>query len=555
MTQRAEVLEISVATPADMDDVRRINHATFADEIPQHEPRPDGRLIDRFEADSLFVVARSGGRLVGMLAMRAERPFSLDAKIADLDSYLPRGCRPCEVRLLAVDRAHRNGVVLRGLLERLVHECDARGLNLAVLSATTRQLDLYAHLGCVPFGPLVGTAIAAFQPMFVTREAIVASIGTLLRRPAALRTPPRPHRADAPACFLTGPVALSDRVRQRLSDPLVAHRGPRFATDLAAIRSAIAALLGARHVAVLTGSGTLANDAVAAQLKSIGGRGIVISNGEFGDRLAMHASSAGLEHLVLRRPWGSPVDSDDLERAALRAGAAWIWGVHCETSTGMLNDLASWRTIAARCGARLAIDAASSAGTVPIDLSGIALATTVSGKALGAVAGLAIVCLDAAPLPPAPGTPRCLDLAPYVGTEGVPFTMSSLLVGALAEAVTTTDWPARYAAIAAADAELRLLMRRTGHRPVVGGRLRSPAVCTWITRPGTDAAAAAAVLERRGFLVSWQSGYLRTRGWLQTALMGDFRRDVIADLADALATALSGGGAADRPSLRVAAGG
>ena len=45
-----------------------------------------------------------------------------------------------------------------------------RGWDLAVASCTPSQMKLYRHMGFVPFGPLVGTAEAPFQPMYLTIE-------------------------------------------------------------------------------------------------------------------------------------------------------------------------------------------------------------------------------------------------------------------------------------------------------------------------------------------------------------------------------------------------
>jgi aspartate aminotransferase-like enzyme/ribosomal protein S18 acetylase RimI-like enzyme len=525
MKATSSAVQFDLATTHDFDAIRRINHRTFAEEIPQHDARPDGLLVDRFENDSLFIVARANREIVGMLALRHARPFSLDSKLDNLDAYLPPGRKPCEVRLLAVDPTHRRGPVLRGLLARLIRECDARGLDLAVLSATTRQLKLYEHLGCVPFGDRVGSAEAAFQPMYVTREALVERVGTLLG-------------AD-PHCFLTGPVTLAPLVRRRIAEPLESHRGERFARDLASIREDLGVLHGARHVAVFAGSGTLANDAVAAQLATLGGRGLVIANGEFGDRLAGHAQRHGLSHAVLRRPWGAAIDPDDIAHGLRRTGARWIWAVHCETSTGMLNDLEALRGLAAQHGAALALDAASSAGTCAFNLDGVAWATTVSGKALGAVAGLAIVCGAALPRPVARGVPSYLDLSRYMTGDGIPFTQPSLLVGALAESLATTDWSLRFESIARCDAVLRERMLRAGHRPLVARRDASPAVTTWVVPPGITNAEVGASLERRGFQLSWQSGYLRERGWIQSAFFGDFPSRAVANMADELSSAMA----------------
>lgn len=520
-------LRFDTATPADLDAIRRMIHRTFAEEIPQHPRQADGRLVDKFEDNSVFIVARAGEDIVGMVALRQERPFSLDGKVDDLDRFLPPGRRVCELRLLSVDPSRRQGVVLRGLLARMGRECVARGFDTAVLSATTRQLRLYEHLGCVPFGPLVGTEEAPYQPMFLTREALVERMGDILD--------PGPH------CFLTGPVTLSAAVRRRIATPLASHRGPEFAADLGDIRRALGTLIGARHVAVFAGSGTLANDVVAAQIAATGERVVVLANGEFGHRLVDHARRHNLAHVAIRRPWGTTIDADAVATALQRTGARWVWAVHCETSTGMLNNLDGLRDVAARHGARLALDAASSAGTVPLNLDGVALASTVSGKALGAVGGLAVVCAHDLPAPLTRGVPRYLDLAAYLHGDGVPFTQPSLLVGALAEALRTTDWEARFGAIVAADRQLRARMAEAGIRALVEGPDATPAVATWIVPPHVGSAAVGAALERNGFQVSWHSGYLRERGWVQTALFGDFPAAHVGSLADALVAAMAPG--------------
>ena len=101
MRQSSAALTVRLATVDDFDDIRRLNHQTFAAEIPQHAPRADGRLVDRFEDESTFIIARDDEKLAGMLALRDRRPFSIDAKLPDVDRYLPPGRTLCEIRLLA----------------------------------------------------------------------------------------------------------------------------------------------------------------------------------------------------------------------------------------------------------------------------------------------------------------------------------------------------------------------------------------------------------------------------------------------------------------------
>lgn len=152
-------------TDTEFEQIFRLNHATFTVELPQHAPQPDGRLIDRFHAQNTYVIGCAAGRVVAMIAFRAERPFSLDAKVPDLDGYLLPARHPCELRLLAIDPGWRGSAVLWGLLRACIAELRERHFDLALISGTVRQQRLYARLGFLPFAQPVGIAPVLFLPM------------------------------------------------------------------------------------------------------------------------------------------------------------------------------------------------------------------------------------------------------------------------------------------------------------------------------------------------------------------------------------------------------
>jgi len=152
----------------ELDQIRRLNYATFVEEIPQHEPRASRTLTDRFEDENRYYVACRGRRVLGMVAVREARPWSIDAKLEDVDSLLPAGEHFSEVRLLAIAPEHRGGMILEGLLLAIARDAKRRGITGAVISGTTRQIRLYERLGFIPFGPLVGREGAWYQPMYIT---------------------------------------------------------------------------------------------------------------------------------------------------------------------------------------------------------------------------------------------------------------------------------------------------------------------------------------------------------------------------------------------------
>lgn len=150
--------------------IHRLNYKTFAEEIPQNEKNEIGLLIDRFHAENTYLIALDGEILAGMMAVRGNRPFSLDDKIPDLESYLPSDRKICEIRLLAVEKKYRGGHVFYLLMERMAEYCKDAGYDYAVISGTIRQQKLYHHMGFRPFHPRVGKEGAWFIPMGVSIE-------------------------------------------------------------------------------------------------------------------------------------------------------------------------------------------------------------------------------------------------------------------------------------------------------------------------------------------------------------------------------------------------
>jgi hypothetical protein len=159
------------STPAEFEQIHTLNYRAFVEEIPQHSPNASRRLVDPFHAQNCYAIGIHHERVIAMLALRSERPFSLDRKLAQLDSYLPPHMSVCEIRLLYVAPDHRNGKVMRGMGDLVADYCIPRGHDLALISGTVRQLRLYRHMGFKPFGPLVGKDDALFQPMYLTLVA------------------------------------------------------------------------------------------------------------------------------------------------------------------------------------------------------------------------------------------------------------------------------------------------------------------------------------------------------------------------------------------------
>jgi aspartate aminotransferase-like enzyme len=228
--------------------------------------------------------------------------------------------------------------------------------------------------------------------------------------------------------------------------------------------------------------------------------------------------------------WGDSFVLAEIETyLAANREITWIWCVHSETSTGVLNDLPGLAAICRGRDLKLCIDCISSLGVVELDLSGVYLASATSGKALGAITGLAMVFYNA-PLVPAPEQiPSYLDLGSYRKAKGVPFTMNTNLVYALSVALDA--FGTRIYGVMAHDGSiLRAALRQMGVRVLAPEEVASPAVTTIVLPPQVSSVAVGDGLATHGFLVSYQSRYLVEHNWIQICLMGEYRTDALPDL-------------------------
>ena len=529
MSSRPPLVFKFAAEDWEFEEIHRLNYKTFVEEIPQHQAAPTHRLVDKFHAENTYLICLCGRKLAGMLAVRGNRPFSLDQKLEQVDSFLPPGRKICEIRLLAVDKKFRGAQVLQGILALLWQHGVEKGYDLAIISGTTRQFRLYQHLGFVPFGPVVGTGEAQFQPMYVTLETFEASAREFLRS--------SPSRAFQPSAvnFLPGPVTIRREVRRAFEQAPESHRTEAFIKDFQATKQLLCELVQARKVEMFLGSGTLANDVVAGQLLLEPCRGLVLTNGEFGQRLVDHARRLALDFDPLEFPWGQPLDLGAVrQRLERKPAPGWLWCVHCETSTGVLNDLPRLAALCSEFQVKLCLDCISTVGTMAVDLSQVFLASCASGKGLRAYPGVSMVFYHHELNSELPRLPRYLDLANYAGQQGVPFTFSSNLLHALHAAVKRVHWNEHYAELAQLSCWLRSALTEMGFELIGSATETSPAVITIALPEDLSSANVGALMQESGYLLSYNSEYLRRKNWLQICLMGECRKDKVVSLLNAL---------------------
>ncbi|MGX5819271.1 aminotransferase class V-fold PLP-dependent enzyme [Chitinophaga lutea] len=325
----------------------------------------------------------------------------------------------------------------------------------------------------------------------------------------------------------TGPVNISIEVRRALSEPAISHRSRPFRLLLDDTLDTLRDMFSVRHAFIMSGSGTLANEVMLHQIKALGTSGLILSNGEFGSRLAQQAERIGLIFSTHIAEWGERFDPVVVAERLSASNAGWLLCCHCETSTGVLNDL---ETIAALCAARNAYcfaDCMSSVGTGVLDLSNVTMASASSGKGLGAFPGLAVLLSNIDPLPH-PQTPVYLDLAHYALKSNIPFTLSSNLLNAFHTAILQKYTPAHIGMIRQYGHTFHTILRELA--PYSDGQSKVMTVAL----PPERKTAFTDYLQRRNIILSYESEYLAKRSWAQLALLGYYEERQLAYAAGVL---------------------
>jgi aspartate aminotransferase-like enzyme len=293
----------------------------------------------------------------------------------------------------------------------------------------------------------------------------------------------------------------------------------------------------------------MANEAVAASLAADPhtDKGLMLVNGEFGRRLVKQAQRFRLRPRVLEWGWGKPWDLQKVAAALDQLGeGAWVWGVHQESSTGLMNDLPGLLDVARPRGVRVCADCVSSVGAVPVDLSEVYLATGATGKAISSYAGIALVFTDSAKLTNLNTDliPSYLDIPAALACVGPRYTVPSPLMKALAVALQAYETPTKAQARLDQYAEMgrfvRTRLREIGLPPLVDDEAVASPVITSFYPPGDESSYDfVARCQTWGFLIGGQSGYLMEQRLVQIANMGNICRADLERLFDHLERWLS----------------
>jgi 2-aminoethylphosphonate-pyruvate transaminase len=197
--------------------------------------------------------------------------------------------------------------------------------------------------------------------------------------------------------FTPGPVNVGESLRRAICKEDICHREPEFDGLLVSIEQKLLSLFQIRNrnryrAVIITGSGTAANEAI---LSSVVGKGaiLILSNGEFGERLYKTSVIHNKRTHLLKQPWGVPFELTQIEAYLAEYKIDVVAMVHHETCSGMLNPLAKIGALAKANGAIFVVDGVSSVGAEVVDMEAcnIAFCSSSSSKAVGSYPGLSFI--------------------------------------------------------------------------------------------------------------------------------------------------------------------
>jgi 2-aminoethylphosphonate-pyruvate transaminase len=164
---------------------------------------------------------------------------------------------------------------------------------------------------------------------------------------------------------------------------------------------------------LMQGSGTFAIESTLGSVIPSDGRILIAANGAYGVRMAAIAERLGISCAVLSHPETERIDLDRIDTALTAdPSISHVGYVHCETTTGIVNDAASIGELIAAHGKCLIVDAMSSFGGMPFDMVtfGAHYAVSSANKCLQGVPGFAFVIAHRATLEQTEGCARSLSL-------------------------------------------------------------------------------------------------------------------------------------------------
>lgn len=225
--------------------------------------------------------------------------------------------------------------------------------------------------------------------------------------------------------FTPGPLTTSNTVKEAMIRDL-GSRDFEFIKTVKEIREELLKLAGTEkgkyESIIMQGSGTFGVEAVISSVVPQNGKLLVAVNGEYGKRIAKIAETQGIKTVVAEFDENTPVDNNEISEIINKDKTIkTVAVVHCETTTGIMNDITSLGKLLDGKDVNYFVDAMSSFGAVPVDVEDakIDFLVSSSNKCIEGVPGFSFIIAKAESLAKCKGNARSLSFDIYAQWDGL----------------------------------------------------------------------------------------------------------------------------------------
>ncbi|MGL4876644.1 2-aminoethylphosphonate--pyruvate transaminase [Paraclostridium dentum] len=167
---------------------------------------------------------------------------------------------------------------------------------------------------------------------------------------------------------------------------------------------------------LMQGSGTFGVESVISSVIGKKEKCLFIVNGAYGERMVDIARYHDLNYLVIKQEYNLLPDLEKIQEVIKTDNEiTHVMMVHCETTTGILNDIKSVGEIASKYSKVFMVDAMSSFGGIDIDINDckIDFLISSSNKCIQGVPGFSFIIANRKKLMESKGKARSLSLDLY----------------------------------------------------------------------------------------------------------------------------------------------
>ena len=198
-----------------------------------------------------------------------------------------------------------------------------------------------------------------------------------------------------------GPTPVPPEVMAAQANQMLNHRGPEFAAIVKRVTLRLQYFFQTTSpVMTFPAVGTGGQESAIVNLFSPGEHVVVVTIGNFGERLAKIAEAYSLNVTRIEFPWGQAADLNIVEeRLKALPPFRGVLMTHNETSTGVTNDVQALTALVRSINpdALVVVDAVSSLSAIPLDMDAWDIDVVFTGSQKGWMVPPGVMMLAAGP--------------------------------------------------------------------------------------------------------------------------------------------------------------